>query len=1215
MASKQLRLRQIGFAFIQYLLVLGGFLCGSFHIAVAQRIPVADDTLGSERSLVSPNTVINGIPSNQIDGGAQRGSNLFHSFREFNIDAGRGVYFSNPAGIVNILTRVTGGVRSDIFGTLGVLGNANLFLLNPNGILFGPNARLDIRGSFFASTASSILFDHGFAFSTTNPQAPPLLAVNVPVGLQYGSNPGAIQTQGANLQVQNGQTLTLAGGTVNIDGGQLLAPGGRVELAGVGNAGTVGLTQQGQEWRLSLPDGLARADVGIGNDAFVDVSSGGGGSIAITAQNLTVTGYYTQVLAGIAGNLGSVGTQAGDIDINATEAVSLDESFIANDVQPGGIGNAGGINLSASSLTVKNGAQLSASTSGEGDAGSLKLTVSGAATFDGTTPDGQFASGAFSLVAQGARGRGGNIEIIASSLEVSRGAYLTASVFGKGTAGNVKLIVSGAAIFDGVALAPNRGSGFASSGIFNESREGRSGNITIQADSLSIKDGAKVISSNIGQADAGNIIINVTNAVSVSGLYKDGRKPTSPEDDGSISSGIFSVKKNGGGNAGTINITAGSLSVSDGAVLGVSLFDAGNAGNIIIEARGEVSFDGIGQPNYGSAVPLASGAYTSVTQGATGNGGDILITASSLNLSNGAVLNSNTAGVGKAGNITLSTPIVEIIGGGKILAATESIGRGGTITMNASTAVNLTRVQDFSPVISVEASGAGKAGDILINTPSLTLSDLARITATATAKSTNLEGGGSITLNASNLNLAGIVGVFAETQGQSPAGTLRLNPYNNQPDLDIRLTPNSQISASTSGSGRGGNLIATAPQSITVTGPGKLAVETSSVGNAGNMTFTTRQLTLQDGVEVTASTSGSGRAGNIGVNAEVLDVSGGARISTNTSNNGQAGDLTVNLRERLTLTGNGTGLFASTTPGSTGNGGNIRIDPDLVLIQDGATIAVNSQGRGTGGNIFLQANRLELRDRGSITAETASAQGGNITLDVRDLLLLRRNSTISATAGTAQAGGDGGNITISSPNGFIVGVRNENSDITANAFTGSGGRVNITAQGIYGLQFQPNLTPFSDITASSTFGVSGVVTLNTPNVDPNRGLVQLPVDLTDASRLIVQTCPTGDSLAKPPNEFIVTGRGGLPPTPSEAMNRDAIQVDLVTTDASHSPLISQNESPLPPSTPSPPSSPFPTLPILEAQTFQIAANGTVFLVATAPKTAIAPSLNHLIHCR
>jgi hypothetical protein len=132
-------------------------------------------------------------------------------------------------------------------------------------------------------------------------------------------------------------------------------------------------------------------------------------------------------------------------------------------------------------------------------------------------------------------------------------------------------------------------------------------------------------------------------------------------------------------------------------------------------------------------------------------------------------------------------------------------------------------VNDFSPVLSVETSNAGKAGSIIINTPTLTLSDTARITATATNTATNTEGGGSITLNASTMHLAGIVGVFAETQGQTPAGTLTLKPYENQSNLNITLAPNSQVSASTSGSGKGGDLILSAPQAITIAGQGTLS--------------------------------------------------------------------------------------------------------------------------------------------------------------------------------------------------------------------------------------------------------------------------------------------------------------------------------------------------------------------------------------------------------
>ena len=127
--------------------------------ALAQITP--DATLGAESSVVMP-TNINGVPSDLIDGGAIRGSNLFHSFREFNSGEGLGAYFTNPAGITNILSRVTGNDPSNILGRLGVLGgNANLFLINPNGIIFGPNASLDIGGSFVGSTASSINFADG----------------------------------------------------------------------------------------------------------------------------------------------------------------------------------------------------------------------------------------------------------------------------------------------------------------------------------------------------------------------------------------------------------------------------------------------------------------------------------------------------------------------------------------------------------------------------------------------------------------------------------------------------------------------------------------------------------------------------------------------------------------------------------------------------------------------------------------------------------------------------------------------------------------------------------------------------------------------------------------------------------------------------------------------------------------------------------------------
>jgi filamentous hemagglutinin family protein len=119
--------------------------------AKAQIIP--DASTGTQ---ITPDININGILSDQINGGSIRGSNLFHSFSEFNINTGRGVYFSNPVDITNILTRVTGVNASNLNGKLGVLGNANLYFLNPNGIMFGQNASLDLNGSFVATTANGV---------------------------------------------------------------------------------------------------------------------------------------------------------------------------------------------------------------------------------------------------------------------------------------------------------------------------------------------------------------------------------------------------------------------------------------------------------------------------------------------------------------------------------------------------------------------------------------------------------------------------------------------------------------------------------------------------------------------------------------------------------------------------------------------------------------------------------------------------------------------------------------------------------------------------------------------------------------------------------------------------------------------------------------------------------------------------------------------------
>lgn len=186
-----------------FLFPVSCFLCPA---AIAQITP--DTTLGASGSLVTRNQVFNGLPSDRIDGGALRGTNLFHSFQDFNISAGQGAYFTNPDAVTNILTRITGTSPSNILGTLGVLGNANLFLLNPNGIVFGPNANLSINGSFVGTTANAIGFQSGDIFSANPAQPLPsgLLNVNPSALLfnQIAASAIVNRSEGTGLRVPEG---------------------------------------------------------------------------------------------------------------------------------------------------------------------------------------------------------------------------------------------------------------------------------------------------------------------------------------------------------------------------------------------------------------------------------------------------------------------------------------------------------------------------------------------------------------------------------------------------------------------------------------------------------------------------------------------------------------------------------------------------------------------------------------------------------------------------------------------------------------------------------------------------------------------------------------------------------------------------------------------------------------------------------------------------
>jgi filamentous hemagglutinin family protein len=935
-----------------------------------------DATLGAESSQILQNQSFRGLRIEEIRGGATRGINLFHSFLEFNVSEGRGAYFLSPsADIQNIFARVTGANRSEILGRLGTSGNsqANLYLINPNGIIFGKNASLDVQGSFVGTTANGVQFGNLGNFSATNPQEVPLLTIN-PSALfvnqinksaaiqnnsvaRTGTDPAGFNAYG--LRVPDGKSLLLVGDNVTMDGGQLNAYGGRVELGGLAAAGSVNLLVNGDRLSLKFPENVTRADVSLTNQAGVYVTDAGGGDIAINARNINILGG-SELFAGIAGGFGTPKTVAGDITLNGTGDINVSRSGIVNVVEPGAIGNGGNITIDSGSFSLRDGAVLIASTLGQGNAGNVTVIAKDAVSLANAR--------IFSTVEREGVGKGGNIDINAATLSLTDRAQLltltrpasATQPAGKGDAGNVNVKVTGAVDIAGVKNG-------IFSGISSEvgtGAVGNGGNITIDSGSFSLRDGAQLSASTYGQGNAGNVTVIAKDAVSLAGGQTT----------------IFSTVEAGGvGKGGNIDINAATLSLTDGAQLLTSTLGAsatqpagrGDAGNVNVKVTGAVDIAGVKNVFESGISSFESGIRSRVNTGTVGNAGNITIDSGSFSLRDGAVLIASTSGQGNAGNIRINALDAVTVSGTNQETGTS----GGLFTFTNSTS-------------------AGKGGDITVNTNIFRISDGALLDA---------------------------------------------RTYNNQ------------------------------------------------------------------------------KGGNITVNANVFEALNGGKLITTTESNGRAGKITVNATDKVIISGSDPNYNnrIATFPSRLGN------------IGANSGLFVSSTGSGITGDIEINSPKVTLDNQGKLNADSASGNGGNINLNVSDLLLLRHNSQISTTAGTAKAGGNGGNININSR--FIVAIPNENSDISANAFTGAGGNIQINSQGIFGIEARPKPTEKSDITASSELGVSGVININAADTSSiqNSFAGAFP-NAIDTNALIADSCIVrGDKRQE--NSFFITGSGAITP--------------------------------------------------------------------------------------
>lgn len=621
----------------------------------------------------------------QIAGGTRpgNGTNLFHSFDHFNIGHGSTAQFLNTTPSLhteNILSRVTGGNPSSIFGTIDTMSypEANLFLMNPAGIVFGPNATLNVSGSVAFTTADYLRLantdgSNAGIFHADTTATSLLTTASVAAFGFLDSNPAAIAVQGSTLTVGSGQSISLVGGNqgfsyinvsvsdgVTITGGKLFAQnGGHLNIASVASPGEILVESFNRTSNINGQSFGSLGKVEISQQSAIENSGEGGGAIRIRGGRLVV-----------------------------------DNSTL--------VANTGHITLDATSILVT-GAQIATSTETKANAGNIILTSLSDITLDSAAV----------VVSQGSSGHAGNITLSSTQGDVGLAnfSFVTSQADKTGNTGHIKI------------GAPHGDIRLDGAHVFTSGKgTGTLGGISIEGKNLFMLNEASIVGNNFTTQVAENIKIELEGRLNLTGnsVIQTATPGSAHAADLTVRSRDILITEESkletttisSGDAGRLSLFTDHLQLMDGGKLLSKSQIAPGSGEIPSGRGGIISIEGFRNPSTSITIDgPGSGIFTSAS--GTGAAGDITVKAASVTLQNGGTLSAETSGTAssaKGGSITVkATDHVTLTSGASITASSTGPADAGKILINAGQHLDLT---NGSSITTTTQSAKANGGNI-----------------------------------------------------------------------------------------------------------------------------------------------------------------------------------------------------------------------------------------------------------------------------------------------------------------------------------------------------------------------------------------------------------------------------------------------------------------------------------------------------------------------